>query len=144
MIESFRHAGIVVADLDRALVFWCDVLGFRVQRKMLESGPFIDALLGMDAVEVTTAKLEGPDGNLVELLHFHSHCGSPQWQGTPAATGLTHLAFTVSDVDGLCDRLGEAGVECIAQPQFSPDGGAKVVYVRGPENLLLELVEVVS
>lgn len=144
MIKSFRHAGIVVADLERALAFWCDILGFRVQRKMLEAGPFIDRLLGMKDVKLTTAKLAGPDGNQVELLYFHSHPGQSAWQGTPSTTGLTHLAFTVSDLDNLCTRLANAGMQFIAAPQIAPDGGAKVVYARGPENLLLELVEVLE
>ena len=144
MIKSFRHAGIVVADLDRALTFWCDVLGFRVQRKMLETGPFIDALLGMKDVKVTTAKLAGPDGYQVELLYFHSHPSQPAWKGTPSTTGLTHLAFTVSDLDNLCTRLANAGMQFSAAPQIAPDGGAKVVFARGPENLLLELVEVME
>ena len=144
MITGFRHAGIVVADMDRALAFWCDVLGFHVQRKMLESGPFIDMLLGMSGVEVTTAKLAGLDGNQIELLHFHSHPGVDAWQGSPSSTGLTHLAFTVIDLDNLCVRLSQAGINCWAEPQISPDGEVKVVYVRGPENLLLELVEVLQ
>lgn len=144
MIKGLRHAGIVVADLERALAFWCDTLGFQVQRQMLESGSFIDALLGMTGVEVTTSKLVGPDGNLIELLHFHSHPNLPAWQGTPSSTGLTHLAFTVSDLDSLCNRLEKAGVRFIARPQISPDGGAKVVYASGPENLLLEFVELLS
>ena len=144
MIKSFRHVGIVVADLERTLEFWCDILGFHIQRRMLETGPFIDALLGMKGVEVTTVKLAGPDGNQVELLHFHSHSGQSGWQGTPSATGLTHLAFTVSDLDNLCTRLASAGVKFFAGPQIAPDGGAKVVCACGPENLLLELVEVLE
>lgn len=144
MVKSFRHAGIVVADLNRALAFWCDVLGFRVQREMLETGPFIDALLGMKDVEVTTVKLTGPDGIQVELLNFRSHPGLAAWQGTPSTTGLTHLAFTVSDLDYLCFHLLNSGVQFFAKPQIAPDGVAKVVYARGPENLLLEFVEVLE
>ena len=144
MIKGLRHAGIVVADLDRALTFWCDTLGFRVQRQMLESGPFIDTLLGMTGVEVVTSKLVGADGNLIELLHFHSHPDLPAWQGTTHTTGLTHLAFTVNDLDDLYARLTKAGVRFFTTPQISPDGGAKVVYASGPENLLLEFVEVLN
>lgn len=143
-IVGLRHVGIVVANLESALAFWCDTLGFRVQRQMLESGPFIDALLGMSGVEVTTSKLIGVDGNMVELLHFHSHPDLPNWQGKPSSTGLTHLAFTVSNLDALYVRLSEAGVKFFGAPQISPDGGAKVVYASGPENLLLEFVEVLS
>ena len=144
MIKSFRHVGVVVADLDAALAFWCKALGFTVQRKMLETGPFIDLLLGMSGVQVTTVKLAGPDGNQVELLHFHSHPGLEAWQGSPSTTGLTHLAFTVSNLDKLCASLAEVDVQFFAAPQIAPDGGAKVVYARGPENLLLEFVEVLE
>ena len=141
MIQGLRHTGIVVADLDGALKFWRDVMGFRVVRQMDESGLFIDRLLGLEDVRVTTSKLAGPDDMLVELLHFHSHGDEPRWRGTPFSTGLTHLAFTVTDLDRLAVELIEAGATFIAPPQLSPDGLVKVAYVSGPEGLLLELVE---
>lgn len=144
MITHFRHAGIVVADLERALAFWCDVLGFRVLKRMEESGPYLDAMLGLKDVKATTVKLAAPDGNLVELLHFHSHPDQPAWSGKPYSTGLTHLAFTVDDLDAECARLREAGVRFFAPPQRSPDGNVKVTYGSGPEGLLLELVEVLK
>ena len=111
---------------------------------MIETGPFIDALLGMSDVEVTTVKLAGPDRNQIELLNFHSHPCKSKWNGTPATTGLTHLAFTVSNLDEFSVRLSEAGMYSFAPPQITPDGSAKVVYVRGPENLLLEFVEILE
>ena len=142
MITHIRHTGIVVADLKRALSFWRDLLGFRVVRQMEESGPYIDAMLGLKDTKVTTVKLAAPDGNLVELLHFHSNPDRSRWPGTPYSTGLTHLAFTVDDIDAECARLSEAGVEFSAPPQTSPDGAVRVTYGSGPEGLLLELVQV--
>jgi len=142
MIKAIRHTGLVVADLEQALHFWCDVLGFTVAKKMEESGPHIDAMLGLSAVRLTTAKLAAPDGNLIELLHFHSHPDRPTWQGMPFSTGFTHIALTVDDLDAACRKLGDAGVNFAAPPQYSPDGYAKVTYGRGPEGVLLELVEV--
>ena len=141
MITGFRHAGLVVANLDRALVFWCDVLGFRVEKRMNESGPHIDAMLGLAGVELTTVKLAAPDGNLIELLHFQSHLDRPTWQGTLVSTGLTHLAFTVTDLDGLCRRLAMVGVTFNAPPVSSPDGRVRVTFGQGPDGVWLELVE---
>ena len=143
MITKIRHAGLVVADLESALRFWCDILGFRISKKMEESGPHMDAMLGLKDVRVTTVKLAAPDGNLIELLHFHSHPDRPTWQGTPHSTGFTHIALAVEDLDVTCQRLTEAGVIFNAPPQLSPDGYAKVTYGKGPEGVLLELVEVV-
>ena len=144
MITEFRHAGIVVVDLEQALSFWCDILGFSIVKQMEETGPFIDALLDLKDVRVTTCKLSAPDGNLVELLHFHSHPDKKSWDGTTYSTGLTHLAFTVDNVDDEYERLGKAGVKFLALPQVSPDGFAKVVYASGPEKLLLEFVEILK
>lgn len=144
MIKQIRHVGLVVASLEGALNFWCNLLGFRIIKKADESGPYIDAMLGLKDVRVTTIKLAAPDGNLIELLHFHSHPDLPVWPGTPHSTGLTHIALTVDDLNGVCRKLAEAGVIFNAPPQRSPDGYAKVTYGRGPEGVLLELVEVLQ
>ena len=142
MIKNIRHTGIVVADLDAALHFWCDLLGFRVMKRMDESGGYIDAMMGLENVRVTTVKLAAPDGNLVELLNFHSHPGEKTWKVSPCSTGLTHIALTVDNLDEAYRRLSVAGITFKAPPQKSPDGYAKVTYCCGPEGLLLELVEV--
>lgn len=144
MISAIRHTGLVVADLERALHFWCDALGFKVVRQMEESGPHIDAMMGLQDVRVTTAKLAAPDGNLIELLQFHSHPDRPQWDGAPYSTGFTHIALTVDDLDALVGKLVPLGVTFSAPPQYSPDGGVKVIYAKGPEGALLELVEILT
>jgi len=142
MITAIRHTGLVVRDLERALHFWCEVLGFKLVKQMVESGPHIDAMMDLRDVRVTTAKLAAPDGNLVELLHFHSHPDQPRWNGTPYSTGFTHVALTVVDLDQVILKLSNEGVSFPAPPQLSPDGYAKVIYAKGPEGVLLELVEI--
>jgi len=144
MIYRLRHTGIVVADLDSALHFWCHLLGFEVEKQMIESGPFVDKLLGLSDVKVTTSKLIDLDGNRIELLCFHSHPDCLGWKGSVNSTGLTHIAFTVEDLEWVYGNLSSKGVRFFAEPQVSPDGGAKVVYASGPENLLLEFVEMIE
>ena len=95
-------------------------------------------------VKVTTVKLAAPDDKLIELLQFHSHPDRPSWIGTPYSTGLTHIALTVDDLDSVYRKLAGAGVTFFAPPQRSPDGIVKVTYCQGPEDLLLELVEVIK
>ncbi len=144
MIRELRHTGLVVADMERALKFWCDVLGFELVKKMDESGPFIDAMMGLEGVHVTTAKLAAPDGRMVELLQFHSHPNRERWEGMPYSTGFTHIALTVDNLDALMPRLEREGVTFPAMPLCSPDGYAKVTYARAPDGILLELVEVLK
>lgn len=144
MITQIRHTGLVVADLEKALHFWRNVLGFRVMRQMEESGPHIDAMMGLTNVLVTTVKMTAPDERMIELLHFHSHPDIPAWQGTPYSTGFTHVALMVDDIAATCEKLAAEGVTFFAPPQLSPDGIVKVTYCKGPEGVLLELVEVLS
>jgi catechol 2,3-dioxygenase-like lactoylglutathione lyase family enzyme len=144
MISAIRHTGLVVTDMARAMHFWCDLLGFRLVRQMDEAGPYIDAMMGLRDVRVTTAKLAAPDGTLIELLRFHSHPDEPRWHGTPYSTGFTHIALTVDDLDQLVLKLTNEGVSFPGPPQRSPEGNVKVIYAQGPEGVLLELVEVLA
>ena len=142
MITQIRHTGLVVADLERALGFWRDLLGFKVENQINESGPHIDAMMGLQDVRVTTVKMLAPEGGMIELLHFQSHPDNAEWLGKPYSTGFTHIAMTVRNLDFVFKKLSDAGVIFSAPPQYSPDGTVKVIYCRGPEGVLLELVEI--
>jgi catechol 2,3-dioxygenase-like lactoylglutathione lyase family enzyme len=144
MITAIRHVGIVVADLEKSLRFWRDTLGFVVSRQMEESGSHIDAMMGLRDASVTTIKLSAPDGNLIELLYFHSHPDKRRWKGKPFSTGITHIALTVSDLDQTLCRLKLAGGSVSSEPQLSLDGQLRVIYAAAPEGVLLELVEIVE
>lgn len=144
MITAIRHIGLVVSDLQAALHFWCDILGFSVVKQVEEFGPHLDAMLGLREVRLTTAKLAASDGNVIELLQFHTHPDNASWQGQPYSTGFTHIAMTVKDLDSVFSTLSVAGVSFNAPPQLTPDGYAKVTYCKGPEGVLLELVEVLG
>lgn len=144
MITAIRHVGLVVADLEKSLKFWCDTMGFAVSRQMEEFGPHIDAMMGLKGVKVTTVKLAAPDGNLLELLFFHSHQDKQCWEGKPYSTGFTHIALTVQDLDETVSRLKLVGASIPAEPQLSLDGKVKAIYASGPEGVLLELVEAVK
>ena len=141
MITQIRHTGLVVADLEGALRFWRDLLGFRVEKRMDESGPHIDAMMGLKDVRVKTVKMTAPEGGMIELLHFQSHPDIPAWLGKPYSTGFTHIAMTVGNLDEVYKKLSAAGAVFPASPQYSPDGDVKVIYCKGPEGVLLELVE---
>lgn len=142
MISNVRHTGIVVSDLEAALAFYRDLLGFRETKRLEESGAYIDNMLALDGAQVTTVKLAAPDGNLIELLHFRTH---PRPRPSPpeaCRVGITHIAFTVPDLEHMHRALTAAGVRFNAPPQLSPDGYAKVTFCRDPDGTLIELVQV--
>lgn len=142
-IKNIRHTGIVVDDLQSSLSFYQDVLGFSLHKKMDEQGSYINNMLALENVNVTTVKLTSPDGQMIELLHFKSHPRELQHRETPAI-GISHVAFTVDDLEKTFKELTSKGIEFNAEPQYSPDGYAKVTFCRAPEGTLIELVEVLS
>ena len=141
MITGIRHTGLVVADLNKAIHFWRDLLGFKIVTQMDEMGPHLDSMMGLKDTRVTTVKMVAPCNGMIELLHFQSHPDAHEWNGTPHSTGFTHIAMTVKNIDEACKRLLKARVTFFAKPQYSPNGTVRAIYCKGPEGVLLELVE---
>lgn len=141
MIKNIRHTGIVVSDLDASLYFYRDLLGFQIAKQMKESGDYIDNISSLRNTKVTTVKMAAPDGQMIELLKYHSH-PKDQMPRDICDIGIAHIALTVDDLISEYDRLKGEGIPFNAQPQLSPDGYAKVTFCRAPEGTLIELVEV--
>ena len=92
-------------------------------------------------VDLKTYKLKSKNNEIVELLKFKNFNNKKNWKGKIYSTGLTHIAMTVKDLDKTYRTLKRKGVKFKSLPQNSPDGYAKVAFCSGPENLMLELVE---
>ncbi len=144
MILETRHVGINVADMDRSLHFWRDVMGLQVEVDMWEEGAYIDTLQNLSDVKVHIVKLRAPDGSLLELLEDVAHPTSPPdpEHNRLCDRGIRHIAFTVADVEESHRILREEGCEVLGEPIVSPDNYAKVFFARDPEGNLIEIVEV--
>jgi hypothetical protein len=138
---KFRHFGIVVEDLETCINFWKTFFRFEIVIDQLELSPYIDTLLALNAPNLHTVKLSDSKGMIVELLKFQNYKVSPQWEGSVKSTGLTHIALTVCNLKELLSELTKAGYSTFSPIQISPDKKVKVVFLNGPENLILELVE---
>ncbi len=143
MIRDIRHTGIVVVNLQSSLHFYRDLLGFQIAREMEESGNYIANTLSLKDVKVTTVKMTCLSGQMIELLKFHSHPMTKKKREVNEI-GISHVAFTVSDLDIEFKKLTGKGVQFISPPQLSADGYAKVSFCRAPEGTLIELVEVLK
>lgn len=140
-VRGVRHTGIVVTRLAPAVSFWTS-LGFKVKSRAVETGRFIDGVVGLKNSKVAWAKLTAPDGGMIELLEYRSHPALARGRRPANRVGVHHVAMTVRGVDALVHRLARKGFKANAAPAVSPDGKVKVVYVHGPDELVLELVEV--
>jgi catechol 2,3-dioxygenase-like lactoylglutathione lyase family enzyme len=140
-MKAIRHIGIVVSDLEKSIYFYRDLFGFRITRQMEESGDYIDKMLALSRVKVTTVKMTAPDGQMIELLKFHTHLNEQKPRDINNV-GITHIAFEIDDLSDEYNRLKDEGVPFNSPPQLSLDGCAKVAFCRAPEGTFIELVEV--
>jgi len=139
----FRHAGIVISDLEKGLHFYRDLLGLKILKEADETGKFIDDIQGLKNVTVRTIKMLCDDGNMIELLYFKSHLEKPK-EKKIYEIGASHVAFTVENLDDEYNRLKDAGIEFNCPPKISADGGAKVTFCKDYDGTLIELVEVLK
>jgi len=115
------HVHLKVADIDRALAFWRDVLGFDVQARMGEQAAFISA---------------GGYHHHIGLNTWESKGGSPPPRGT---TGLYHVAVRFPDRKTLAEavrRVLDAGVQLEGA---SDHGVSEAIYLRDPDGNGVEL-----
>ena len=133
--------GIVVNDLDKTRDFWTTLLGFKLHVEALEESPYIDELLAIKDPALTTVKLIDSKGFILELLKFENYQVENTWSGDLKTTGLTHIALTVENLDELAEKMSHLGYKAISEVKISPNKKVKVVFIRGPEGIMLELVE---
>lgn len=115
------HVHLKVADLDRALGFYCDVLGFELMQRLGNSAAFISA------------------GG------YHHHIGLNTWEsagGDPpprGSTGLYHLAILYPDRASLADAVRRVLEASIALDGAADHGVSEAIYLRDPDGNGVEL-----
>jgi catechol 2,3-dioxygenase len=115
------HVHLKVADLDRALAFYCGVLGFELMQRYGTQAAFVSA---------------GGYYHHIGLNTWESQGGSPPPPGT---TGLYHVAILYPTRGALADalvRLADAG---IALDGASDHGVSEALYLRDPDQNGIEL-----
>ena len=131
----------MVNDLENTRDFWINTLGFKLHIEAKEESPYIDDLLAIKEPNLTTVKLIDSKGFIIELLKFDNYQVENSWSGDLKTSGLTHIALTVDNLDELVTILRKLDYQTISEIKTSPNKKAKVVFVRGPEGIMLELVQ---
>lgn len=135
-----NHTGISVKDIDRSLGFYVDLLGLELVLDLDVAGqPGLETVVGMSDIVGRVVFLDASDSR-VELWEYRSPSGTPLPAGhIPANHGVSHVGFTVDDVDAMYERLIAANVTMLSPPQDL--GLHKTMYVRGPDGEYVELLE---
>jgi catechol 2,3-dioxygenase len=115
------HVHLKVADLDRALDFYCGVLGFELMQR------------------------RGPQAAFISAGGYHHHIGLNTWEsrgGKPPAvgtTGLYHLAVLYPTRAALADALQRLIAADIPLEGASDHGVSEALYLRDPDDNGVEL-----
>jgi catechol 2,3-dioxygenase len=115
------HVHLKVADLRRALDFYCGVLGFEITQRYGSQAAFVSA------------------GG------YHHHIGLNTWEsagGSPppaGATGLYHLAIVYPTRAALADALRRLMAAGVPLDGASDHGVSEALYLRDPDENGVEL-----
>jgi catechol 2,3-dioxygenase-like lactoylglutathione lyase family enzyme len=140
-IHHIDHVGIIVNDLAAAKAFFLD-FGLELQGEGEAEGELLDKVVGLNDVKTGYVFLRTPDGEAnIELIKFYTPSNEKGIQKPFANTlGIRHIAFVVEDIEAHVARFKKQGVEVFSEIQHY-EGGYKLIYVRGPEGIILELAE---
>lgn len=140
-IQRMEHVGVVVHDHAAATGFFLG-LGLELQGEAPVEGRWVDCVVGLDGVRADVAVVQTPDGNgRLELTRFHAPADGHGDPDAPAnRPGLRHVAFVVDDVNTLVDGLRARGTELVGEVADYQDT-YRLCYVRGPEGIIVELIE---
>ena len=133
---AFNHLGQCVTDLARSKRFYCELLGFTLDREINPPDEGSAALLSLTPPLAMTACYLVRDGLVLELLHFAAPGQTlPYRARTMNEPGLTHISLSVDDLDATLARVADFGGEVVAGSNI---GAA--AFIRDPDGQLVELL----
>jgi len=146
--KSFRiiaadHTGFTVANIERSVAFWRDVLGFELSHRAHHTGDLASEVTGVPGAEISIAVLKAP-GHRIELLEYHAPPDRKRVDPRPCDVGSVHLALTVDNLDAVLSAIAASGWSAAGKPQVletGPNAGKRIVYVRDPDGTTIELMQ---
>ncbi|MFC1938567.1 VOC family protein [Chloroflexota bacterium] len=149
MITGVHHFSFSVSDINKTVEFFTKVLGMTIQsRGRNKSDTLGTKLFGtkwgytQKSADLEVAVIKVGDSS-VEFIEYKDPKPQP-YHKNPSIAGSAHLAFEVDDIEKTREKLEAAGIEFHAPIDSYKESGEvtwKWCYFRGPDGLILELVE---
>jgi catechol 2,3-dioxygenase-like lactoylglutathione lyase family enzyme len=143
------HFSFTVSDLDEAVRFYVDVLGFHCVGRQEQANAYTRRLVGYPNASLRVAQLSVPgqqptiSGHHLELVQYLEPVGE-RGSREICNPGAAHLALTVADLAAEHERLEARGVHFFSSPNAITAGvnrGGWTVYFHGPDDIVHELVQ---
>jgi catechol 2,3-dioxygenase-like lactoylglutathione lyase family enzyme len=143
-VTGAHHTSFTVAELDRSLTFFRDLLGLEPVSVREVRDDYFGRIVGLPGCVVKAALLRVPgSGHHVELFEYVRPRGEAH-PTRPCDPGSSHVALLVDDLPRMCERLGAQGIAFVgefASITGGPNRGGSAVYVRDPNGVLVELFQ---
>jgi lactoylglutathione lyase len=143
-VVGLSHAGVQVDDVDRSIAFY-ERLGLSLAARWTNGEAYVQRVVGHYpdvTLEVAVMRIPGSDA-VLEILEYR---GAKRAAVDPdtAQPGTGHFCLLVDDLDLLYERLRREGVEFVSEPQtptMGPNRGGRVVYLKDPDGIRVELLQ---
>ncbi len=143
-LDGVHHVGFSVADIERSLAFWEELLGVRARFRGRLERPYLGQSVGYPGVAIEAALIDLPGGGMLELLDYQLD-KSPNAEAR-ANPGNVHICLRVSDADEAWRRAVKAGArptraEGPVEVDAGPNRGARVAYFHDLDGISFELYQ---
>lgn len=142
MIISPNHTSITVADMDRSLAFYRDLLGFEAISERFAPAAFASVVTGIPGAELKVVYVQA-GGYRIELIQYLASQGEKIDPATNRP-GSCHIAFNVDNLDEMVGRLRAEGVRFRSEPVTvggGPNKDGRAVYFLDPDGVTLEFIQ---
>jgi catechol 2,3-dioxygenase-like lactoylglutathione lyase family enzyme len=145
VLKGVHHAGVTVANLDRSLAFYRDLLGLEVYVVADRTDATIGEIVGYPGARIRLAFCGvAGDSARIELLEYLEPRGENAG-GETFRPGSGHVCFRVDEIDELYQRIAAAGFSPRSAAPVTiaegPNIGTRVFYVRDPDGYTVELFQ---
>ncbi|MEK9675088.1 MAG: VOC family protein [Chloroflexota bacterium] len=144
-VQTVYHTGFVVAELDKSLEFYTEVLGMNIERAPTTSdSPWIAEVVGYPGVKMRQAYVGVGDGHSIELIEYMDPRGDRRSdQFDRNKPGSAHAAMVVDDVPAWRDKLESLGVNVLG-PRYEREvdypWARYAIYFQDPDGNWLEMI----
>ena len=144
-MKGIIHTGITVADIEKSVVFYRDVLGLTLTSGPSEplEGEDLSQAVGVPGTRIRVALFDVGAGSL-ELIEYVSPRSENAKALPPNTLGAMHVAFHVADAEAKMAALASSGIQFKSKLNVETEGdfaGWKWVYFEDPDGITLELIE---
>jgi lactoylglutathione lyase len=133
LAERIHHHGIAVVDLEGSVAWYCEKMGFAVEKRF-----------ALPEAHLEIAKLIAPSGVRIELLKSSRKGLRAGRRSGPDEPGAEHLCFEVEDIEQAAAEVRKRGITLLQEPTMIEASGEKNCWISDLEGNMIEFIEEIA